>query len=255
MTTALYDLGKHPTTFDFAAWAVIARTHGADHVQFIYEGHIADWKYPQHTAWKRFGNIILPICTLAGLKFSVGRRIEGLHLPYLIGDVETMYKKLGRVELLKPVALPTQSGYVTVTLRESFRTRYRNSNIPAWQQFVEYVERRGKEVIVLPECEQSPIDLIHRMTLYAGADMNLGVNNGPMTLCLYSAAPYIMLNMMPVNNTGEKTYDMERLLRGCGFPPGSQFSFRTDKQQIVWEPDTFDNIVRAYEGAREEMAA
>ena len=251
---ALYDLGKQPTTFDFAAWAVIAKTNGASHVQFVYEGHIATWKYPEYLAWKRFGNILVPLCLLAGMTFAVGKRIEGDTYPYLIGDVEKAFQKHGRIAKLQSVVEPVKRGYVTVTLRESFRNKYRNSNLSAWTRFVDYLERQGKEVVVLPECENAPIDLLHRMRLYAGAEINLGVNGGPMTLCLYSDAPYIMLNMCPVNDTDEKTYDMERLLKGCDFWQ-RQHSFAHSRQRIVWEPDTFENIVRSYEEVTAERLA
>lgn len=252
---AIYDLGRHPTTFDFAPWSVIAKSHGAKHVQFVYEGRMAAWKYPEYVAWRRFGNILIPITLLSGMSFAVGPKVVGAEYPYLIGDAEKAYKKLGKIEKLRSVYETKRRGYITVTLRESFRNKYRNSNMPAWERFVEYAEKRGREVVIFPECENAPIDLLHRMALYAGADMNLGVNGGPMTLCLYSDAPYLMLNMCPPNTTGEKTYDMERLLRGCDFWQ-KQFSFRTAKQLIAWEPDTYENIVRGYEslmdsGARE----
>ena len=250
---ALYDLGKYPTTFDFSAWSVIARTNGAQHVQFVYEGHIAAWKFPEYTAWKRFGNILLPITLLAGMTFSVGKRIDGAQYPYLIGDVEAMYRKLKKIERLKPIQEPVKRGYVTVTLRESFRNKYRNSNVQAWTKFVDYLEARGTEVVVFPECENAPIDVLHRMQMYAGADMNLGVNGGPMTLCTYSDAPYIMLNMCPENTTDEKTYSMEKLLRGCGFWQ-QQFSFAHERQLIVWEPDTYETIVRSYESLMDAKA-
>ena len=251
---ALYDLARHPTTFDMAAWTVIAKTSGAAHVHFIYEGHMAAWKYPAHVGWKRFGNILVPITMLAGMTFSLGAKTSGREYPYLIGDVEKAFKAAGKIEKLKPMETVTKHGYITVTLRESFRNKYRNSNIPAWEKFVEYAEKRGKTVVVFPECENAPIDLLHRMSVYAGADMNLGVNGGPMTLCLYSDAPYIMLNMCPPNTTGEKTYDMEKLLRGCDFWQ-KQFSFANGNQRIVWEPDTYENIVRAYEAVIDERKA
>lgn len=248
---AIYDLARHPTTFDFAPWSVIAKAHGARHVQFGFDGRIAAWKYPEYIAWRRFGNILVPLTLLSGMTFAVGKSSMGKEYPYLIGDVEKTYKKLGKIGKLKSVIETKKRGYVTVTLRESFRGKYRNSNMEAWTKFVEYVEKRGKQVVVFPECETAPIDLLHRMAMYASADMNLGVNGGPMTLCLYSDAPYIMLNMCPKNDTDEKTYDMEKLLRSCDFWE-KNFSFRSDKQLIVWGPDTFENIVSAYESLMDE---
>lgn len=253
MNTALYDLGKQPTTFDFAAWVVIAKTHGADHVRFVYEDHIAAWKYPEHIAWKRFGNVLIPLTMLGGMTFSVGPKVSGNSYPYLIGEVEKTFKRLGRLGKLRSTVQVKKNNYITVTLRDSFRNRYRNSNMKAWERFVDYAEKRGKEVVIFPECENNPIDLLHRMAMYSGADMNLGVNGGPMTLCLYSEAPYVMLNMCPPNNTGEKTYSMENLFRACDFWQ-KQFSFANDKQRLVWDADSYENIVNAYESLMDERA-
>jgi hypothetical protein len=39
-----------------------------------------------------------------------------------------------------------------------------------------------------------------------------------------------------------------------GFPEGSQFAFRNDRQLLVYEKDDFENLVRAYEGTMEQRA-
>lgn len=244
---AIYDLTKYPTTYDFAGWAVMARTCGVEHVHFIIDGPIAHWKYPEDIAWKRFATILLPICRLARLSYSVGAREAGLEFSYHGGHVNALYLKAGRLEKLKPTAKHAGSGYVTITMRESFRNTHRNSNKEAWARFREYLHAQGKEVVLIPECEDAPINLEHRMALYCGADMNMGVAQGPMALCVFSDAPYITLNQNPKDTTGKAQYDIDRLLEKTGFPPGSQYAFRTDRQILVWEPDSYENIVRAYE--------
>lgn len=253
--TALYDLGKQPTTFDFAAFAVIAKTVGESHVRFVYEGKISAWKYPEYLAWRRFGNIVLPICRLAGLDFSVGERIEGQAYGYGYNQVKALYDRLGRIEKLKPTVARDRKAYTTITLRDSFRNKYRNSNLSAWNRFAEYLKKRGKEVMVLPECETAPLDVEYRMELYASADMNLGVSNGPMALCQFSEAPYITINMNP--KSVDAQYDNDKVLAKHGLFPGSQLAWRNANQLLVWEPDTYENIVRAYESLMDErkMAA
>jgi len=244
---AVYDLTTYPTTYDFAAWAVLARTAGVDHVHFIIDGPIAHWKYSEDIAWKRFAMVLLPICRLARLSYSVGAREEGPTFGYHGGQVHALYLKTGQIKKLEPTLKNAHSGYVTVTLRESFRNKHRNSNKEAWARFGQYLRAQGKEVIVLPECEDAPINLEHRMAIYCGASMNLGVAQGPMALCVFSDAPYITLNQNPKDPSGQAQYDIDRLLVKTGFPPGSQYSFRTDRQILIWEPDTYENIVRAYE--------
>lgn len=244
---AIYDLTKYPTTYDFAGWAVMARTHGAEHVHFVIDGPIAHWKYSEDIAWKRFATVMLPICRLARLAYSVGAREDGPEFSYHGGHVNELYLKAGRLEKLKPTLHSIEKGHITITLRESFRNAHRNSNKEAWERFGQYLRAKGKEVIVIPECEDAPINLEHRMALYCGAELNMGVAQGPMALCVFSDAPYITLNQNPKDPTGKAQYDIDRLLVKTGFPPGSQYAFRTDRQILVWEPDSFENIVAAYE--------
>jgi hypothetical protein len=247
MKRAVYDLTKYPTTYDFAAWAVMARTSGIEHVHFIIDGPIAHWKYPQDIAWKRFATILLPICKLARISYSVGAREDGAQFSYHGGHVCELYRKVGRIEKLKPTILPVESGYITITLRDSFRNKHRNSNKEAWAKFRDYLDEKGERVLVLGECEDAPLNVEHRMAYYCGAKMNMGVAQGPMALCVFSDAPYITLNQNPKDTSGEAQYDIDTLLRKTGFPPGSQYDFRTDRQALIWEPDTYENIVRAYE--------
>ncbi len=247
MTHAIYDLCKYPTTYDFAGWAVNARTHGITDVHFIIDGPIAHWKYSEDIAWKRFATILLPICRLARLAYTVGGRVPGPEFSYHGGHINALYKKLGRLEKLRPTVGADAGDYVTITLRESFRNKHRNSNLPAWAAFADYLRQKKITVIVIPECEDAPINLEHRMALYSGARMNMGVAQGPMALCVFSDAPYITLNQNPKDESGKGQYDIDRLLVKTGFPPGSQYAFRTDRQILIWEPDSFENIVRSYE--------
>ena len=250
----LYDLANHPTTFDIATWCVIAKTHGVNHVQFVYDGKIQTVKYPETIAWRRFANILIPVTHLARMTYSMGPTDdEGSKYPFTTGYTIETYKRFGRLDKLKSV-LPAPAGpYTTITLRESFRNKYRNSNVPAWMKFRKYLESRGKRVIMLPECEDDPIDVLQRMALYTGAEMNLGTSSGPMALCMLSDAPYIVNNICPTD-TFDATYDMEKLLRSTGYWQ-VQLPFANAKQLIGWEPDTYENIVREYESLMDERVA
>lgn len=255
MTQAIYDLSKMPTTFDFSSWACYARTCGTEKVHFIVDGPIAQWKYPADIAWKRFANILLPLCKLARLEYTVGGRIEGKTFSYLAGHLNTLYKQIKRIEKLKPTKVLLRKEYVTITLRESFRNRFRNSNVAEWEKFRKWLEGRNVDVEVLPECENAPIDLEYRMALYSGATMNFGVGNGPMSLCVFSEAPYLLLNLCPDPGTEKVQYDQKKLLAAQGFPEGSNFAFKNERQLMVYEPDTFENIVRAYEAMQAPIKA
>jgi len=248
--TAIYDLSDMPTTFDFAVFCVIAKTLGAEEVRFVYNGEISTRKYPEDYAWRRWANICIPTCRLVGLKYSLGPLVNGFTHWYHYGCIEGLYKELNRVELLKlPESISPKDGeYVTVTLRDSIRNKWRDSDIPSWKRFIDLLRSDGWSVEVLGDCEFAPMSIEYRMSVYAGAKMNFGSSNGPMALCHFSDMPYITSNMIPRHNPGNAAERLKNYMAHGGFPYGSQFSFRNPKTQLIqWEYDTFDNLVKAYE--------
>jgi hypothetical protein len=242
---ALWDLKHRPTNFNFAAFLPIALTHGVTHIHFRYEGVIQQKKYPEEIAWNRFKHILKPLCDLAGVTHEKGPGGPELTFGHEFGDVEKAYRDLGRIWKYQPKEDSGERGYVTVTLRESFRNEYRNSSKDEWEKFVDYLNQRGKNVVVLPDCEGNPLPISERMSLYAYADMNLGVGNGPLALCHFSDAPYIVFHV-PWSHDAEGRRH-EEMHDKTGFPRGSQFSFQNPRQLNVWGTDSFENIVKHYE--------
>lgn len=245
---ALYDLSVMPTTFDFAAFCVIAKTLGAEEVRFVI-GDISTRKYPREYAWRRWANICMPTCRLAGLEWSIGDLTEGFTHWYHYGCVEGLYKELNRIELLKlpETIAPKEGEYVTVTLRDSIRNKWRDSDIPSWKRFIELLKSDGWHVEVLGDCEFAPLSIEYRMSVYAGAKMNFGSSNGPMALCHFSDMPYITSNIIPRHNPDNAADRLMNYMNNGGFPVGSQFSFKKTNQLIQWEYDTFDNLAKAYQ--------
>jgi hypothetical protein len=231
-----------PTTYDFAVFAVLAKTLNYAEIRFVVG--MTDWKYPADIGWKRWANICIPICKLAGLPFSVGGPLEGDVLGYGTGAIETLYQKTKRIKKLQPTFTYPKSGYVTITMRESFRNKWRDSNREEWAKVGEWLARRGEEVVVLEECERQPLCVEERMAIYANAKMNLAVGNGPMVLCWLSEAPYLSFQLPkgPEKEYGQLVEQWTRL----GFPVGSQLSFKNEKQEIVWGPDDFETVTTHY---------
>jgi hypothetical protein len=130
-------------------------------------------------------------------------------------------------------------------MRESFRNKWRDSNREEWAKVAEYLAKRGEKLVVLEECENQPLSVEERMAIYANAKMNLAVGNGPMVLCWLSDAPYLSFQL-PKGPEKEYQALVEQWTR-LGFPVGSQLSFRTPMQEIVWGPDDADLIIRKYE--------
>lgn len=249
---AVYDLSKNPTTFDFVTWAVLAKSHGSEHVHFIADQGIADNKYSATVAWKRFGNILIPACSVAGLTFSVGGTKTGHTFDWHYGDVNNFYKKHGFIKKLAPTGTIPIKNYITITIRNSIRNKWRDSNMEAWKKFSKYLDSQGKNVIVLKDCELEPLDLEYRMALYYQADMNYGASNGPMALCHFSDAPYLTINMCPPTPSDHGYNIVEHMAKG-GFPVGSQFEFKNNRQKLFYISDTYENIVKAHKEMSEKM--
>lgn len=242
-----------PTTFDFGAFAVISKTLGAKEIRFAYNGVIATKKYPEDYAWRRWANICIPICRLAGLKYTLGPMVEGFTHWYHYGCVEAVSKELPIQKLKLPGSIPPKEGkYVTVTVRDSIRNKWRDSNLPEWAKFVDYLRSKGHRVEVLGDCEFAPISIEYRSSLYAGAEMNFGASNGPKVLCHLSEFPYITINLLPEIAPEGIAERFKNYMANGGFPENSQFSFRNKNQRLVWKPDTFNNLKESYEQWRDE---
>lgn len=221
-------------------WCVLATSLGAESVRFCGLDRIQDWKYPKEMALSRFENILKPVCSLFGLPYSVGERVDGFTCGHHYGQVNMFHKRHG----IKKLPLnDSYGGYVTVTIRDSIRFKSRDSNRKEWDRLIRWLEKSEK-VVVLEDREKDPICVIERMKLYSGAKMNLGVSNGPMALCHFSDAPYLTFKMIPEGEGAKELRD--HMARG-GFPEGSQLAFRTKKQELVWELDTFETMKRVYE--------
>jgi hypothetical protein len=237
----LWDLKTAPPTWDFGIALVCAKTAGVERVHFRYEGEVSRKKLSEELYWHRFKNIITPLCDLAKTPWVKGPGGEGMTFGYHAGDLEKVFKEHGRIWKYTTTyrAVGKKRRYVTVTIRESFRNMERNSNRPAWNRFISDLEKKSK-VIVLEDRELDPIPVSERMSLYAHADMNYGVNNGPMALLYCSESPYTVFNMIPRANPDPWREHMEK----GGFPVGSQFSFRNERQKIVWESDDYEVLSR-----------
>src|SRR3990167_1776430 len=164
-----------PTTYDFAVFAVMAKTLLYAEVRFVVG--MTNWKYPAEIGWRRWANICIPICKLAGLPFSVGGPLPGDVLGYATGHIEHLYQKTKRISKLKPQYEYPRKGYVTITMRESFRNKWRDSKRAEWAKVGEYLAKRGEEVIVLEECEMQPLAVEERLAIFSNAKMNFAFVN------------------------------------------------------------------------------
>ncbi len=125
-----------------------------------------------------------------------------------------------------------------MTLRNYERNQQRNSNEAAWRQFAAEIGAK-----VIEDWYVEPISVNERMSLYAGAEMNWHVANGPAALCYFSEAPFTCFM---------KNVDADYHARH-GFPVGSRLPWLNENQHFVWKDDSYANIADQFSGMGKEI--
>lgn len=222
---AVYNLAERPCNFNFFEFLVASTTAGCNHVVFD-DSRGYKPKYKKDETQRRIESILIPGCELAGVTYEFGEG-RGYDPGHHISAVIKAYRKFGRIERLKS-ALPKGDVKYTVTLRNSTRYPERNSDRKSWLRFAGEIG-----AVVIEDFGDQPIDLIERMALYMGAEMNYMVANGPGILCFLSEAPFTSI-MKNVN----LAYHSEH-----GFPKGSQLPWFTDRQKVVWSGDSYEELL------------
>lgn len=225
---ALYALSAKIASFDFFSWLVLAKAAGYTEVVFDTRQPKAD-KWSAAQVAERFETILRPGPALGGLPYSLGTQGEdriNTDARYLIQHV----RNGGKIEPLRSVFEPGDVRY-TVTLREEPRLPHRNSNITAWRTFAAEIG-----ALVIEDHARGPIDLHVRMALYAGADMNFFVPNGPMHLA--SLAGYPM--MCFACNKCEGAFG------NIGIAVGEEYPWHNARQHLVWEDDELPVLRRHF---------
>lgn len=233
--TLLYDLSKRPASYDFVTCLATSIALGIRHVRFVYGG----WKKKNYTlkqAEERWRAIVEPAPALFGITRSVGPRY-GVEVNHMLRAAIEVYKKYGKIG---KIPIECKAGdYVTLTLRHS-RNPERDSNEEESRKFAEACDRK---VIIVPDWDDCPLDIEDRMRLYAHARMNIGVINGPMTLCFHSDAPYICMRTIGCEKSGSTSPEFSR---GNGITPGFQFPWANQDQKLSYLTDSCSNLMFEY---------
>ena len=228
---ALYDCGRFLTSFNVFEFLVQAEANGATVIVFDVR-HLRGNKWPTAIARRRFESICVPAPALIGLPhevFDVGddRPTNAHEMARPGGKALVDFWKSGRrFKRLKSVLPPLQEKY-TVTLRKTQRSPLRDSDELVWRAFAAEVGAR-----VIPDYDVEPIHLHDRMSLYAGAEMNFFVSNGPGILCSFSEYPCMMFN----------THHAAGSLAGDGLEYGSQYPWMLANQRSIWEEATPESL-------------
>lgn len=227
MIEARYDLAYYIAGFDFYHWLITVKMKGAERVVFGIDNP-REHKWTKSVVLRRFESIIKPGPALAGLEYRVGSGgIPDLAFTSMADFIRFVY---GRdfPRLLAP--LPLKYGpQFTITLRNDSRIPEKNSNRKEWEKVA---DRIG--AFVIEDYEDDPIPLHSRMGIYAGAKMNFGVLNGPPHLLSLTPYPVVMFKA----NANAKAMEKSGILFGTQLP------WAYENQSLVWEEDTYDNIMR-----------
>lgn len=159
--------------------------------------------------------------------------------------------------------------YVTFTLRECAHHPLRNSRSDEWVAAANEVAALGYDVLVIRDAARAhepleglwadhitqvptaSVDVFLRAALYARAELNVGVSNGPMWMSIFMDAPTLILR--PTTNAAQGCYD-DQFHRRWGLEPGSQLPTSPRHQRLVWgQDDSREVIVRSVISMLDDM--
>lgn len=227
MMEARYDMAFRNASFDFFTWLVHVRLLGATSIVFGVD-EFRSRKWSQQELRERYETIIRPGAELAGMPWREGEGGVTIGTHKLQGILE-----LKRWDFPRIVSkLPARMERYTVTIRDvgpDGIKPYRNSDQNVWRRF-------AKEIgaYVIEDHRVKPISLLDRMALYAGAEMNFGVVNGPMGLLYFTPYPMQMWDCDSCEFAWGKH----------GIRKGEQVPWMLPGQSLVWQKPTLKTLLR-----------
>jgi hypothetical protein len=277
MLTAYYDLDKSPPTYDIVAFlsAVeqerIRRREDGGKIVFLpgtKDGFRNDkfWPYTIEGRQHMLDHVAIPMARmLPGFTVEMGHRQPAHAERGSIGYGQAMYGLAIQVAAMRDGIRPLRVSeasvidprLVTITLREAEHWPQRNSNIGEWLKAARTIRNSGYRVVVIRDEIQSDSEfgevtyplasrnLEARGCMYLSSVCNLFVNNGPAWFSMALDATVLMFKptIEGVFHTCSAAY-----FRECGIPTGGQIPGAPNHQRIVWEDDTAENIIAAFEG-------
>lgn len=231
-----YALEAQPTTWDFATWLVIVQTHGYDEVAIIGDHFKKKRNYPEEVARARLENLVKPLVGITDMKLVNEPAKDPIYFTHFMRGVVQAYRDHSRIWKFH---YQKKHDHVTVTIRNSFRNKFRDGNRTEWDKFISWLENNGQKVVVIEDAEQKFISVKDRWDLYQ-SKMNFFTGGGPAVLCMFSEAPYTTFFK------GLEPHDYYLNCVHHWLWTGAQFPWATKHQKIVWKEDRFDSMVKAF---------
>lgn len=220
---ALYRLSEKIAGYDFFPWLVMQAQAGATEIVFDIRNP-TESKWPADVVMRRFETLLWEGPPLIELKRSIGTDGNANLAPYHQRDLIRLARAGVKFPRIKSV-LPAGAERYTVTLRNTQRVPVRNSDAAAWREFAAEIGAR-----VIPDYEDEPLALHEMVALYAGAEMNFFVTNGPGLLCMLSPYPVMQfdLDVSPMS--------------GYGVPYGEGYPWLLPNQLQIYESGDLPTI-------------
>lgn len=159
---------------------------------------------------------------------------------------------------------------VTISLREGNRDDVRNSHTGEWVKFAKSLDPDVYCPIFIRDTEtlfggdasgdrannggdgiddflsfsEASLNLHARCALYELSYVNLGVNLGPVAMCIYSKTARYLVFRYCVEGAYSTTEDY---LNWIGLERGKSYPYAGPTQKIVWEEDNLDIIKREFD--------
>lgn len=225
MATACFQLKHQSASFEYFLWLVLVQAMGATKIVIDLDGMKLKW-FPRKVTLARVNNILLPGAAFAGLCVKTGKYSPDM-ITARAPDLLTWVRSGKSFQRLRSVKPPGKARY-TVTIRRHSLAPARNSNEVSWRAFADEIG-----AVVVEDYDTQPIDLHDRVALYAGAEMNYGVCNGPMGLLALTEYP-----MMMFAPKGSAQNSMVK--NGVGW--GENYPWMLSNQRTMWRQDELGEL-------------
>ncbi len=269
-----FNLMQMAPSFDFMNWLAIAemrrRQAGAPaplKVGFFF-GRIKDsWKDDDRRPGM-LENVCRPALAFVGAVEDESAVTGKTYDQFLLRSVKQAYDE-DRLEI--PEFRATKKGEaeasrfcngrrpIVITLREANHWPHRNSNLPEWLKFADYLKDRGEVVVFVRDTAKADelikgyniypnaarnLDL--RLALYEQAKCSLFAANGPWNLAVFGRWPWLMFNEALEDDPFEFNRPEGWQLHN-GINPGQQFPWQLPTQRIIWARDDFNVMRKVWE--------
>lgn len=149
---------------------------------------------------------------------------------------------------------------VTLSPRISAYDEARNSQLKDWEQLAEKLTELGYFVLMLPDfddalrnrhlwrsdwhiLEAAAFSLDIRLAALQLAEQNIISSGGLGVLSIYSAAPYLICNLLHQEN---HVANAEYYKKFCDLDVGANYPWADGRQKFIWEPFSAEKIVKEH---------